>query len=145
MIKTSTLAVETGLVTALFDSSGAALYKERNWKLNLFVCLRAWPSSFMFQEQETYFSSDSTLRRFSSRHYKDSEVGEVNIQTLRTTQVFETLERKIFYLVNIIVLFLHFSLSICSFLIQVFRLALLAAGLNAYTSMSEVLIALTCQ
>lgn len=59
--------------------------------------------------------------------------------------MYTTLERKIFYLVNIIVLFLHFIFSICSFLIQVFRLALLAAGLNAYTGMSEVLIALACQ
>lgn len=82
--------------------------------------------------QETYFASDSTLRRFSSRHYKDLELKEVKkCPNLETYTNFPrcTLDLYDSYFISIItIFFLHFSLSICSFSIHVVRLALLTAG-----------------
>lgn len=90
MIQFITLAAVTGLIISLFDSSGAALHKKFFFKsISTFTCLWAPASSFMFRGQKTYFSSESTLRRFSSRDYKRFEsMGSVIYNTLIIAQTF---------------------------------------------------------
>lgn len=51
---------------SLLDSSGAALHKEKCQH----ICLYKLYHNCCSQAKDTYLSSDSTLRRFSSRDYK---------------------------------------------------------------------------
>lgn len=64
------LAAETGLVITLFDSSGAGLWKKARLGINTAFYSRS-AAIFAVSGQETHVASDSTLRRFPSRHCKD--------------------------------------------------------------------------